>query len=256
MSFLQSDTLPIVTADVSGASAIVDRLFGTSFLISGNGLAATAAHVMEQVQSTASKSGLTACVVGKANNGASVRSVVAPITEYAYDSCGQDTCAFFTKYCAPTSFKLTQTHAEIWQRVATAGYPDEAVSGDAGSLSFNMRGQKGIVQRRISSGDVLALPNLVGYEVSMVFARGMSGSPLFRYPGEKIEVIGINVGTFESAYEIHELIDHDSSGREIRETRMSLNRYGLASDISALLQMRPHFFDGYESVAHYLSENP
>ncbi|WP_129590264.1 serine protease [Roseovarius nitratireducens] len=238
---MQSYVLPVVVAEIENGSANVKKCFGSSFVIdrlfpeTKNNLILSAKHVIESAEHYAHEFGGYVAFVCKDDNGKSSRSVVARILGYEAGPCESDIVVCVTGYQTDTNFYLSIEDIEVWQEVATLGYPDEAViSGNEDGLRLNLRAQKGFVQRQLKPGDLLHRPNLTGYELSFLLAGGMSGAPIFVYEGIRDRVVGISVGTYGSETMISERTETLEDGTEFREIMQSLNRYGVAESVSSV----------------------
>ena len=249
---IEASLLPIVAATYSETSSEVYRLFGTAFLISDTGLTLTAYHVISNGARVCQQRGWTLSLIGKDHSGMAVTSVATPIRMVIKGDEGSDVCVIGSEYKAPAQYTVSRKKPGLWQRVATAGYPEETVFGEVPEIWLPLRGQKGIIQREIPSGPLLHLSSSTTYELSFTVASGMSGAPLFTYPGEKIEVVGILNGTYESEYQISEMKDVRDDGSIYQETRLSLNRYGIAVSIHHILSAPLHIEGGVTTVEKYL----
>jgi len=147
-------------------------------------------------------------------------------------------------YFCPSLFCLAASDCEVWQDVATYGYPQEATAGSVGSLFLKLRAQKGYIQRKIAAGEVFSAPAAVGYELSFLLARGLSGAPIFVHQHPRDRVLGVCTGTIRSEAVEDEIVEVLSDGRKYKEVRLSISQYGLAESIVPLLGWRPVGFDG------------
>lgn len=243
--FLQSYVLPIcVYSTAADGSAVIQRLHGTCFLINTQGTILTAAHVVRDALAAAERTGLLVGVVCKADNGRSASSMVAPLQFHDFAPGGADIAVGQTSYTGETIFEVWPEDVEIWQDVGTYGYPDEAVSGPVDALNLNLRAHKGYIQRLIRRGDLFATPDAVGYELSFLLARGLSGAPLFVHGMPKERVIGVCTGSFGSEVVEAEFVDVQDDGRTYTEKRLSISKYGLAESIAPLLDWQPEGFGG------------
>lgn len=248
--YLQSYVTPVVAYSEDRVGATVKRIFGTSFIIDGNGtgyggsISMTAAHVLRSAMQFCEGKDFQIGIVGKADDGKEMGSVVAPILAAESAPGASDIAVFISRYRAETFLKLAKEMPDVWKDVATIGYPDEAVSGDAENLRLNLRAQKGFIQRMLKPGDLLHLPDLSGFELSFLLAGGMSGSPVFVHSREADLVVGVSVGTFGSETMISEITEVQQDGTKYREVQNSLNRYGVAESVIGLASWAPKFLAG------------
>lgn len=235
---------------VSGGAATIERAFGTSFILDGTGtrnggsLSMTAAHVLQNAIQFCKETKLLVGTVGKANDGKKIGSVVAPILSVESAPSSSDIAIFLSRYRSETHLCLGQNVPDVWQDVATLGYPDEAIGGDADSLRLNLRVQKGHIQRRLEPGDLLHRPELRGFELSFLLAGGMSGSPIFVHGPDNDAVVGVSVGTFGSETMISEITKVQDNGATYHEVQNSLNRYGVAESVDGLANWSPKVLMG------------
>lgn len=131
----------------------------------------------------------------------------------------------------------------VWQRVATYGYPLNAISGDPNALRINIRAHKGIVQRILAPNDLPIGSSPAGYELNFLIGTGMSGSPLFIYAGETDTLVGICVGCSRTE-EIDE-VNEVKEGRSVyREIKLKISEFGIAQDLISLHQWKPKILGG------------
>lgn len=243
--FLQSYVLPICVYSIDeNGSAIVQRLHGTCFLINERGTFLTAAHVLRNATSDAERSGLLIGIVCKDENGNSPKSIVARLMFHDFAPNNADIAVGQTLYLGETIFQLWVEGVEVWQDVGTYGYPEEAVTGSIDMLNLNLRAHKGYIQRLIRKGDIFAAPDAVGYELSFLLARGLSGAPLFVHGMPKEKVIGICTGSFRSEVVEDQIVEIANNGSKYVEKRVSISQYGLSESIAPLLDWKPEGFGG------------
>ena len=243
--FLQSYVLPVCVYRVAeNGSASVIRLHGTSFLIDDSGTFLSAAHVLNSAKRDARENGLLCGVVCKGDGGRSIKSDVARILSFEVAPNGRDVAIGRTKYCGPTQFVFGKDEIDVWQDVATYGYPIEAISGDVGALNLNLRAHKGYVQRLVRRGDIALSLSSVGFELSFLLARGLSGAPLFVHSNPLDLLVGVCVSSIRSEIVEDQIVEVLEDGREYRETRSSITEYGFAESLSTIADWKPDGFDG------------
>ena len=252
--FLQSDTMPIVTGYESESRITVTKHFGTSFLVSDDGLAVSALHVLRSAKAYASENKQHVYVVGKPENGTGSGNVLSPIIYVHEGDTGSDLCVLETLYYASTKHRLFNNDVTIWQRVATLGYPEEATDFNNPKISIVLRGQKGIVQRVLLESEVGRIEGLKKFELSFAATVGMSGAPLYSYPGEDVLILGVILGTKESRQEIIKLTDFEDPKEKWRETTIKVNYYGIAASIDHIKNVKLSPIYGNRKLSVHLSE--
>ncbi len=240
MKFLQSYVCPLVRFKVKDGIAIVERCYGTGFIVEGplspygGSTIITAAHVVRAGVKDSKVFGDEFGIVGKADDGFSSKDIVARIFLVEGAPDGSDVALCLSNYKTKSPLRMEFEDVDVWKDVATLGYPAEAVIGEIGNLRLNIRAQKGYVQRVLSQGDVFHYPELRGYETNLLLAEGMSGGPLFVHGTEFDKVVGVNIASVQSEALVSERVERDEAGRTQKETVMSLNRYGVAERVSHL----------------------
>lgn len=143
------------------------------------------------------------------------------------------------------TFCLQEREVEVWQDVATYGYPLNALSHDPEELlSLNLRCHKGYIQRLLRSGETYLGNNPASFELSFMLSRGLSGAPLFIHQQPKDIVIGVCVGSVKSETVEHEFLEVDDAGKSYSEKKVSVEQYGLAHDLLPLYQWKPKLLEG------------
>jgi hypothetical protein len=242
--FLETWVVPVCLYDQQGATANIRELFGTAFFINNRGHFMTARHVVESVEAAAQSKSLDVGLVIKLDNGASAKSGIVPILHRAFAPEPFDIVVGLVDYRCKTHLAFEEIAIEVWQDIATYGYPINAVSGDPGELNLNIRCHKGYIQRLTKPADIPFGSHPEGFELSFLLSQGLSGAPVFVYKGDRDVVIGVSVGSIRSEIveDKHEQIEED--GRIFRETRLKIDEYGLAHDIRSLLGWLPAGFNG------------
>lgn len=152
--YLQSYVLPVVLYSVQNGEANVKEVIGTSFLIGKRGVFLTARHVMESAQANAEAKGLHYGLVVKGVDGKSPKSFVAHPSFVEFAEEPFDIAVGQIQYSFASTLVLEPVGVELWQGVATLGYPLNAVSGPPTDMRLNIRGHRGYVQRVLSPGDI------------------------------------------------------------------------------------------------------
>jgi Trypsin-like peptidase domain len=235
--YIQSDLIALVGYSISPTGgANVEALFGTGFLLGDEGVFLTAAHVIRQAVA-ARESGQLIGVSGHNQDG----KLIAPISAYEFAPNGQDIAIGVSKYTFKSTYKLDFGQYEVWQRVATAGYPEDAVVRSDGFISIPLRAYKGIIQRIVNQGHLALSPKAQGYELSFSPAPGSSGAPLFVHTADKSIVIGVCVGSFRTEQVEDEITEVSRDGSRYIEKRVRINQFGLAEATHPLAEWVPGF---------------
>lgn len=244
--YLQSYIVSVVLYEHKEQGVNVLEVIGTGFFINTEGYFLTAAHVISAAHKKAKEKKLQIGIVVKGENGKSPKSYISPLltTENApapYDIALGHIDYKLEAQCLLLTFK--QMDIEVWQRVATCGYPLNAISGDPANIKINLRAHKGIVQRILAPGDVAIVDNPAAYELSFLIGTGISGSPLFIANNPKDIVIGVCVASSRSE-EVDEIVEISEEGKTYRETKMSITEFGIAHDVMSLWEWKPKLLDG------------
>ncbi|SLN63832.1 hypothetical protein ROA7450_03354 [Roseovarius albus] len=240
--YLQSDLLRIVSFTKPRADyAKVEKLIGTAFLISQSGLFMTAAHVLKTALSRVENYGQFCGVVGTSSEG----TFVTDILSYEYAPNGQDIAVGISNYTHKTHYRISDAECDVWQRVATCGFPEDAISIDGeNKITTPLRAYKGIIQRNIREGHLALMPRSKGYELSFSPSPGLSGAPLFIYHKDHNEVVGVCVGSFKSEQVEDEITEVNESGETYTEKRVRITQYGIAESLTELCDWTPSFLGG------------
>ncbi len=245
LMFLQSFIAPIVLFYERQDGAHIDEAIGTSFFINLRGTFLTCRHVAIAAQAKAKTKKCEFGLVVKADDGTSKKSEIARIRELEDAPAPYDVCIGRTDYNLSSRFlALSNKSIDVWQEIATGGYPLSAISGNPVAKQINMRVHKGIVQRILQpdSGPVGQHPK--GYELSFLVGTGISGSPLFLADSTDIlPVIGICVGSSRSE-EIDEVSEVKEGNTVFRETKLRITEHGIAHDLVSLHDWKPKMLQG------------
>ena len=242
--YLQSYVVPVCLYALEGGRANIKELIGTAFLISGNGHFLTARHVIESAEANAAAKGLRVALVLKDEGGRSSSSVVADVTQREFAPEPYDIAVGHVHYHCETLLVLSSLDIDVWQDVATFGYPLHAVSGDPCALRLNIRCHRGYIQRLLRPGDAPMGPNPHGLELSFLLSRGLSGAPLFVHRQPKDVVIGICVGSFRTELIEDEQLEVMEDGSTYKEVKLKVEEYGVAHDLRPLYDWKPGILNG------------
>ncbi len=243
--FLQSFVTPVYLYTVNDKQAHVEELIGSSFFINSNGLFITARHVIEYAEKKAQTEGYLLGVAVKDKHGTHKKSMIAKVKLKEFAPEPNDIAIGLVNYQCDPWFCLQDREVEVWQDVATYGYPLGAVSHNPENLlSLNIRCHKGYIQRLLRPGDIPFGPNPPSFELSFLLSRGLSGAPLFIHKRPKDIVIGVCVGSVKSETVEHESLEVDNDGRRYSEKKVSIEQYGLAHDLRPLYQWKPEVLGG------------
>lgn len=203
--YLQSYVIPICLYEHSDdGTATSTKLLGSAFFINKNGLAVTAKHVLKNAIASGEKWGMTV----HSENGKSEKKLIATADKYAFAPEPFDIAVIQTPYRGDTIFKLSDQIFEVWQDVATFGYPEDTVRDDPyGRMRISNRFFKGYIQRILHPQDHADRGIPLSYEVSFPIGTGQSGSPLFVYRGSHDELVGVCIGTHRSEIVLDRITD-------------------------------------------------
>jgi hypothetical protein len=241
---LQSYVIPVCLYAIEAERATIKELIGTAFFVNGNGVFLTARHVLESAAVNASQKNLLVGLVLKDEGGKSAASVIAGVIQSEFAPEPYDIAIGQVNYQCETLLTLSPLGIEVWQEVATFGYPLHAVSGDPTALRLNIRCHKGYVQRLLQPGDVPIGPNPNGFELSFLLSRGLSGAPLFVHQQPKDIVIGVCVGSFRTELIEDEYLEVLENGASYKEVKLKIEEYGTAHDLRPLYDWRPILLNG------------
>lgn len=217
---------------------------GSSFLINSVGHYLTVRHVLEAANEKAAETDRKVGLVLKADNGTSRESIVAPVGDFEHAPDPNDVTIGATGITTPTFLTLAPIDVEVWQEVATCGYPIHAVSGNVSGIRLNLRAHRGYIQRILYPADIPLGPQVHGFELDFAISKGLSGAPLFIHRQPKDLVIGLCAGSFRSEMIEDQHVEIVDGNTEFRETRLKIEEYGLAHDLRPLLQWKPSLLGG------------
>lgn len=252
-TFLQSYVFPVCTYSNKSGAAFIEKSYGTGFQISSAGFGITAKHVLEAAIAEAAVNNFNVGVVGKANAGTEIGSVVAPVQQYEFAPTPYDVAILQTNYRSETLFTMPSRSIEVWQEVAAIGYPLNAISGDPKGKRLNIRAQRGHIQRMLTAEDWPFGESPKAFELSFQISQGMSGSPLFVHAQPKDILIGICTSSFRSELIDAEVVELEEDGLRRVERVVKIEEFGVAQDIRDLSDWRPHMLNG-RSLSDMLNE--
>src|SRR5215211_7101972 len=122
--FLQSIVAPICTYSKIDSTYYVQRLFGTGFFFSSEGYFLTARHVIEEGIHNLEVNNLSLGIFPMADK--PKRSLTSPILEFEFAESPFDIAICKTDYHVETWLRLENRNVEVWQDIATHGYPVSA----------------------------------------------------------------------------------------------------------------------------------
>ncbi|MCS4242536.1 V8-like Glu-specific endopeptidase [Rhizobium sp. BIGb0125] len=245
--FLQSFVTPIFTYRMnSTGQPTALNLMGTGFFV-GKGVLLTAAHVLQNATAeveAGTASGICANPKVCDPEGAGQDRFIE-IKDYDVAEQPYDIAVALTDYSTQPNRLLRKMTVEIADDVSTVGYPESAFQKHDGTLYVQARVHRGYVQRVIPANRLFvgqSSPPM--FELDFPITKGMSGSPLLFNTGKKELVVGVCVGSVTSR-----LIDYsetyvNEAGKEYSEVQQKVQEYGLAHDLTPLLDWRPKVLNG------------
>jgi hypothetical protein len=197
--FLQSFVAPVCRY-VAGTAITVEQLHGTCFLVDSNGVFLTARHVLEKLFAEIEVKGGHA---GAFPMLTAAENLTAPIIDFAFAPEPFDIAIFTTAYRSSTPFRLVEREVNVWQDIATMGYPASNANKTSEKYEVQQRAHKGYVQRIIPTGRLHPGIHPNCFELNFPITNGLSGSPLFIHRGEFDEVIGVCTHSHEARIVLH-----------------------------------------------------
>jgi len=234
---LQSIVAPICTYSQVGNAFYVQQLFGTGFFFNTSGFFLTARHVIEDGMHNASECGHRLGIFLMTDNPKC--SLTAPIIEFEFADDPFDIAICKTDYHVNTWFKLERRTVEVWQDVATMGYPISTAAQVVAEYQVQQRVHKGYIQRVIPQERLSPGSHPDAFELSFPITHGLSGSPLFIYMQSHDAVIGICVGSHKSRVVDYETVIYKDEKVEAKETSVRIEEFGVAHDVRSILDWRP-----------------
>jgi hypothetical protein len=241
--FLQSFVAPICRY-LKGDVDLVVQLHGTAFLVSTDGVFLTARHVLEKLFAEINEKGGSAGVFPMQVVAGKPRSLTVPIVDFEYAPVPADIAIFATGYNSSTPFRLVMRTVEVWQDIATMGYPASNANQTSDKFEVQQRAHKGYIQRVIPAGRLHPGQHPDCFELSFPITNGLSGSPLFIYQGEIDEVVGICTHSHESRVVLHSHMNVTEGVAEFSEVVSRVEEFGIAHDLRPLLDWAPSCLNG------------
>ncbi len=236
--FLQSYVSPVCRFTV-GTNVIVEQLHGTAFLVDSDGVFLTARHVLEKVFAEAKERGGAAGVFPMHLVEGTPTSLTAPIILFDFAPEPADIAIFTTNYRSTTPLRLSDRDVEVWQDIATMGYPASNAHKTPEKYEIQQRAHKGYIQRVIPAGRLHPGSHPDCFELSFPITNGLSGSPVFIHQGEFDHVIGVCTHSHESRVVLHSHLDVKEGTSEFSEIVSRVEEFGIAHDLRPLLDWRP-----------------
>jgi hypothetical protein len=223
----------------------VEQLHGTAFLVNSDGYFVTASHVLRNGEVDVQENGGQLGIFPMQSMEGKPQSFTYPILAIEYAFAPFDICVVRTAYKCPTFFRLGQRDVEVWQEVATLGYPVSVTHKSAEHYKVRQRGHRGYVQRWIRAGDGLLGESPSSFELSFPVTRGMSGAPLFIHQRNHTElVIGVCVGSLSTESVDYENVIVEEGGATLKEKKVRVEEFGIAHDVRPLHEWRLEIANG------------
>lgn len=242
MRFLQHRVFPICRYTKHEGKAYVKNLEGTGFFISNTGAYVTAGHVLDSGRLRASQAdellGICPHLVG------TNLKVVIEIAAFDRAPAPYDIAVGKVDLPSDTTFVIQQREVLVWQDVATFGYPESVVNSTPSEFQIQARGHKGYIQRVVPSGRMPTGQHPDVFELSFPISKGLSGSPLFIYAGQKDQVVGVCVGSHQSRLVDYEEVVRSDQGADERQSFLRVEEFGIAHDLRGLVDWQPGCLGG------------
>lgn len=244
---LQSFVTPIFTYefDAFGMPRAL-KLMGTGFFV-GKGIFLTAAHVLRNASteiSAGNATGVCANPTVRRPDGSDQNRFI-PITEYHEADTPYDVAVAVTEYDVVSPRALSTGKVEIANDISAMGYPESAFQMHQGVLYVQARVHRGYVQRVIPPNrHVMGQNNPPMIELSFPVTKGMSGSPLLMMENGTEYVVGVCVGSYTSRLADYSTTYVEDGGEKFTETQVKVQEYGLAHDLTSLLDWCPDVLGG------------
>jgi hypothetical protein len=229
-------------AAATGESQVL-HFHGTGFTIGTEGYFLSARHVINEE-----------CLAG-CPTGHSLAGLVLPVDQHqrrwtvaqisAVEAhASSDVAIGKIAYTPPHFFSSRNQVAYGWQDVHVFGYPaGRTRSFSSGLYEFNPHFLKGYVSRRLETKDVSLPHSAPSYELNFPIPLGVSGSPVFR-TGPDHSLVGIAVGSQESAVSVHEYTEVQDGGGKYSEKVRKIEQFGIAVRLADLAEWSPRIAGG------------
>lgn len=246
--YIQSVVAPVCSYSESDGSTSVQQIHGTGFFVTNDGVFITARHVIEGALADAEEHSHKIGIFPMQPIGGKATSLTAPILDYQFADEPFDIAICRTPYKSATFFRLQDRTVEVWQDIATTGYPISVTHKGAFQFEVQQRAHKGYIQRKMPSGRLKLGRHPDAFELSFPITHGLSGSPLFIHEGSFELVIGVCVGSYSSRVVDYESVVIQEGSVESREQVMRVEEFGIAHDIRPLLGWKPRCLAGQSLI--------
>lgn len=243
-TFLQSVVAPVGIYIETPEQILVQQIFGTGFFIDASGHFLTARHVLDAAKADAAAINAKLGIFPMQVVGDQKVNLTAPIVEIENAPLPFDITLGRAPYHCKTFFELARREVEVWQDVATMGYPTNTSEKTAAQYRIQQRAHKGYIQRCIPSERMTVGTHPDCFEVNFPITEGMSGAPLFIHRGALDDLIGICVGSVRSQIVDYQSLELTEDGGKYSEKTMRIEEYGIAHDIRGLLDWKPVMLAG------------
>lgn len=244
--FMQSVICPICHYIEAGSDELIQQMHGTGFLIDNDGIFITARHVIESAfaGAQATKGKVAIFPMQRANG--KTTSLTVPILNYEFAPTPFDVAILQTNYRSNTFFRFQKNRlVEVWQDVATMGYPIAATHKGIDQYEVQQRAHKGYIQRIIPSGRLRIGAHPDVFELSFAITNGLSGAPLFIHAATYEIVIGVCVGSHSSRIvNYEETVQVKNNSETLKEQVIRLEEFGIAHDVRPLFDWKPSLLGG------------
>lgn len=246
-SLLQSFVAPICRYTEKEGKVWVEEMHGTAFLASNEGHFLTAGHVLRYAHNAVEKKGGKIGVFPTQEINGKPTKLVIPVIDPEHAPTPHDIALFASIYKCETFFQFQNSSINVWQDVATLGYPISISHSLVDKLVVHQRGHSGYIQRKIPAGDLFN-GNPEAFELNFSITEGMSGSPLFIHKGAYDQLIGVCVGTIESRIVLYEEAQVIEGEKELKEKVARVEEFGIAHSLQPLLEWKPKCLNGRKLI--------
>jgi Trypsin-like peptidase domain len=241
--FLQSFVAPVCRY-AEGGTITVEQLHGTCFLVGSDGVFLIARHVLEKLFAEIEERGGHAGAFPMQITVGRTESLTVPIIDFVFAPEPFDIAIFKTTYRSSTPFRLFKRDVDVWQDIATMGYPASNANKTSEKYEVQQRAHKGYIQRVVPAGRLHPGTHPDCFELNFSITNGLSGSPLFIHRGEFDEVIGICTHSHESRIVLHSHLDVKDGTAEFSEVLSRVEEFGIAHDLRPLFDWNPTCLNG------------
>jgi hypothetical protein len=241
-SIVQEYIVPIVTYIQREGQGYYHRLVGTAFFVGSCGIFVTAKHVIEQANAFISKGDAEGWAIsGKFPLGTS-QDALLPVNGVELAPHGLDVAVGYSNVSVVSPIKFSEAPDAMGLSVATLGYPESALNILPQDFRIRLRTHKGYIQRLMEAEDFPLRDHPNSFELSFNVSHGLSGSPLIAQAGSAAgRAIGICVGSIRTQLVDYAALLVDDNGRRVEEKHLMIESYGIAHDVSPILDWCPSF---------------